>query len=99
VFFFYVLYLVSSINSLHDKSIDITNKKFWEVKKKIATTNSTSISFIDQELLLSYSMIHNEEYCLFKLGPIEVRRNGVISTMLFFIVYCLYMLLKFKKTV
>ena len=35
VFFFYVLYLAASINTLHDKFIDIANKKFWEVKKKI----------------------------------------------------------------
>ena len=98
VFFFYILYLAASINTLHDKFIDIANKKFWEVKKRI-DSNTNSISVIDQQLLWSYTMIRTENYSTFKLGSLEVRREGVIGTMIFFIAYCLYILFKFKDAV
>jgi len=100
VFFFYVLYLAASINTLHDKFIDIANKKFWEVKKKIdrkADNNNTQ--FTDLSLLWSCTMFRTEDYCVFRLGRLEVRRGGVIATMVGFILYCLYMLLKFKRSV
>ena len=100
VFFFYVLYLAASINTLHDKVIDIANKKYWEVKRRIdSNTNINSTNFIDLQLLWSYTMVHGEDYSLFKLGKLEVRREGVIGTMIGFILYCLYMLLKFKDSV
>ena len=99
IFFFYVLYLAASINTLHDRFIEIANKKFWEIKKRIDSSNSNSVSVYDQQLLWSYTMIHSEDYSLFKLGQIEVRREGVIGTMILFIAFCLYMLLKFKKIV
>ena len=100
MFFFYVLYLAASINTLHDKFIDIANKKFWEVKKRIeSNTDINSISISELQLLWSCNKLSTEDYCLFRLGSIEVRREYVVVTMVGFIIYCGSTLVTFKNDI
>jgi len=95
VFFFYILYRASSINTLHDKFRECANNKFWEVRNKYYINKNSC----DLDLLLDYSVIQNEKYSVFMLGSIEVRKERVLTTMAGFILFCLSILLKFKQTV
>ena len=85
VFFFYILYRASVINSLHDKITELSTENFWE-----EMTSSTSTSSSNLKQLIVYMKIEGETYSIFKLGQIEVRRGRLIATIVGFLSYCLY---------
>ena len=93
MFFFYVLYRVSLINTLHDKIINTAHDKYWEMSINTTTTTTTS----DLKKLSDYLCIKCDTFSLFKLGPLEVRRGQLIATITGFLFYCSYVLLIVKK--
>ena len=69
-------------------------KKVWDVRM-------SKVGF-DRNQLHDYSLILQDSLLtptLFKLGPIQVRRGRVIATLLGFIIYCTYILIKVKNSV
>ena len=97
VFFFYILYQAGSINSLHDKCIDVADIKYWEVTKRVGNvTNVNNTNFSDIQLLWHYTKIRTENYAILRLGPFEVRRRSWIISIAAFFLYCIFILLRVK---
>ena len=96
------------INTLHDKIVDIANDKYWEISQRYSSSSSSSNNGSSNDLkqiceYLSmksdYLCIKTDNYSIFKLGIIEVRRKRVIATIVGFLLYCLYVLVIFKARV
>ena len=83
------------INTLHDKIIDISIEKYWEISRRYSSSNNSS----DLKQLCDYLYIKTDKYSVFKLGPIEVRKGRVIATIVGFLSYCLYILVTVKGKV
>ena len=83
------------INTLHDKIVDISIDKYWEISQRYSSSNSSS----DLKQLCDYLCIKTDTYSVFKLGPIEVRRGRVTATAVGFLSYCLYVLVMVKAKV
>ena len=98
VFFFYITYEAGAINSLHDKCIYNANMKYWEVTKRIGhVTDINNVNFSNIQMLSHYTMIRTENYTIFRLGFLEVRRRSWVISIVGFILYCLYILLRLKR--
>ena len=108
MFFFYILYRASTVNTLHDKITTLAHDKYWEVCKQfnhssmLSTTSSYSSTKDDMMLLYLcdiYTRVESETYAIFKLGSIVVKKGRVTVTMIGFILYCLYLLVTVKGKV
>jgi hypothetical protein len=97
VFFFYVLYQASEINTLHDKIVDAASEKYWEISQRFSTTSSDLMKqLFEMKQLCDCTKLEIETYSEFKLGPIKVRRGRVTVSALGFMFYCLYILVTVK---
>ena len=97
MFFFYILYQGSEINTLHDKIVDTANEKYWQISQGFGTTSSDLMKQLcEMKQLCDFTKVENETYSVFKLGPIKVRRGRVTASALGFLFYCLYVLVTVK---
>ena len=90
MFFFYILKITASINTLHDKVIETANKKYWEVKKRIdnaSTMNDVNPS--DLKLVLDLQVILTEHYSIFRVGTLEIRKGGLLCAFIGFVLFCI----------
>jgi hypothetical protein len=91
VFFYYVLLRIASVNSLYDSLIQKINAKCWQLKMSE-----------NKDIISDYVFLHVDASSLpivFKLGSIEVRQNRVLITLLGFCLYCMSILMKFRRAV
>ena len=98
MFFFYILYRASIINTLNDNIVNTANDKYWEISQQYhinSKDNSrTSICKSDMMKTLSfYAKIESDAYAVFKLGLVTVKRGRIIVTVVGLLLYCLYVVI------
>jgi len=64
-----------------------------------SVNNINNVSTSDLQLIWDYTVIITENFSVFRLGPMKVKRKGLITTMVGFLLYCLYILLQIRKSV
>jgi len=89
VFFYYILLLVGTVNTNNDDIVYKLNTKCWQLKKE------------DKGIILSdYVLMHLDAQSyptVLKLVSIEVRRGRVLLTLATLVLYCMYVILNFRK--
>lgn len=84
IFFYYILLNVSSVNTFNDSLIEKLNLKCCQLKKQNKST-------LNDYVLMLLETLSN--HIVLNLGPIKVRRNRVLITLVAIVAYCLHILL------
>lgn len=91
IFFFYVLLEIATINSLNKSLLLKINNKCWQEKQKKES---------DIHKLNDYLLIHVDAHSMpinFTIGTIEVRRSQVLTTLIGFTLYMIYIFFQARR--
>lgn len=91
VFFFYVLLEIATINSLNKSLLLKINNKCWQENQKKES---------DIHKLNDYLLIHIDAHSMpmnFTIGTIEVRRSQVLTTLIGFTLYIMYIFFQARR--